>query len=91
MNGYTDKEKVAEFLADLKSNPPKLIVEPVVDTSEILPLHMGFRAPLVRQQAWMQCLDSSSKIIVSRQNFTISLCINLLAVHPVNDFFFIRC
>jgi hypothetical protein len=39
MKGYTDKEKVAEFLAELQSAPPKLIVEPVVDTSEILPLN----------------------------------------------------
>ena len=41
MTGYTDREKVAEFLTDLKNDPPKLIVEPVVDTSEILPLKMG--------------------------------------------------
>jgi len=41
MTGYTDREKVAEFLADLQNDPPKLIVEPVVDTSEILPLNVG--------------------------------------------------
>ena len=41
MKGYADTEKVAEFLADLQNDPPKLIVEPVVDTSEILPLNIG--------------------------------------------------
>ena len=40
MTGYTTREKVAEFLADLKNDPPKLIVEPIVDTSEILPLNI---------------------------------------------------
>jgi hypothetical protein len=41
MTGYTDRDKVTEFLADLQNAPPKLIVEPVVDTSEILPLNIG--------------------------------------------------
>lgn len=41
MTGYTGREKVAEFLTDLQNNPPKLIVAPVVDTSEILPLNIG--------------------------------------------------
>jgi hypothetical protein len=38
MQGYTDKEKVLLFLQDISTCPPAYIVEPIVDTHEILPL-----------------------------------------------------
>lgn len=39
MPGYTDSGKVLSFLQDLSRCPPAYIIEPVVDTDEILPLN----------------------------------------------------
>jgi hypothetical protein len=43
MPGYTDSVKVAEFFRDLQDKLPVLIIEPVVDTSEIQPLNVQYR------------------------------------------------
>jgi predicted small integral membrane protein len=44
MPGYTSREKVLGFLNDLQSDPPVLIVEPLTDTQEMLPLDADRRA-----------------------------------------------
>jgi hypothetical protein len=46
MAGYTDEEKVHAFLLDLETQRPKFIVEPIVDTDEIMPLSAERRASL---------------------------------------------
>jgi len=47
MPGYTDGEKVRAFLRELETRPPALIVEPTVDTDEILPLSSDRRDQMI--------------------------------------------
>lgn len=45
--GYTNREKVISFLKDLSNCPPSYIIEPVVDTDEILPLSLPRRTQVI--------------------------------------------
>jgi len=44
LEGYTSDAKVETFLTQLQSHPPVFIVEPLVDTDEILPLNLERRS-----------------------------------------------
>jgi hypothetical protein len=46
MPGYTNREKVLSFLDEISTCPPFYIVEPMVDTDEVLPLSASRRIPV---------------------------------------------
>jgi len=53
MPGYATENRVLNFLAGLQSAPPILIVEPQVDTAEMLPLNPELRAAATLAQVEM--------------------------------------
>ncbi len=78
MKGYTDREKVMDFLSDLQDSPPILIVEPTVDTSEIVPLNLQRRREIMRfknlpdgMEAVFDFVDRNYCILIEFRDITI--------------------
>jgi len=78
MKGYTDRGKVMAFLSDLRDSPPSLIVEPTVDTSEIVPLGLQRRSEVIRfrrlpdgMEAVFDFVDRNYCILIEFRDITI--------------------
>ncbi len=58
LQGYTNLALVEQFLAELRSLPPELILEPVVDTDEISPLNPARRNALGHEEVFPDGMDA---------------------------------
>jgi len=83
MPGYTDREKVSAFLQELQSRPPALIVEPTVDSDEILPLSAEQREKQIEIYGIPEGMDAVFEFIDER--YCVELVLRDITVYQLKN------
>ena len=83
MPGYTDREKVSFFLGEIQARPPELIVEPTVDSDEILPLNLQNREKMITIYGIPDGMDEIFEFI--DKNYSVALTLHDVTIYKLID------